>query len=211
MIDIICITGQTCAGKNTMYNVIVSLLKSMGRNPIIPEHFSDRPPRIGDDNDPVTIYVSKSSYDLKKNSGIFWEDTAYTVCLPDKRTGVWRYATLKPDSNIEGSATYITIADVGQVKKYVELAKGTEFNIMAIICSCNEFDRLSRYALREKENNGNIREVLRRFESDLDNRNEEELTTLGIPYYTIHTDGYPADIGLELSKLAIGLERGWVS
>ena len=205
MIDIICITGQTCAGKNTMFNQIHDILINMGKNPAILHHVFDRPPRIGDNNDPVSDYISKNLYDQYKENGCFWEEEEYEVSISENRKDIWRYATMKPSSHFD---TYITIADVGQVKKYVELSKDTQFNIIAIVCECDDFIRLSRYAMREKENNGNIHEVLRRFKSDLENRDTKEIQKLGIPLFPLDTGS--TDIGVQLARLAINFERGWI-
>lgn len=62
--------------------------------------------------------------------------------------------------------------------------------------------------MREKENNGNIHEVLRRFKSDLENRDTKEIQKLGIPIFPLDTGS--TDIGVQLARLAINFERGWI-
>lgn len=166
------LTGKSCAGKDSIYNV---LIKDEGLNlrPVI--RYTTRPIRDGEINDVTYHFVDMDGYRSYKESGKIIEEQVYHTVFGD-----WYYFTVDDGMIDLDKDSYLAI---GVLTSY----EGTrdyfgKDAVLPIYIELDDGERLQRALNRERlPENGKYAEMCRRFLADAEDFREERIEQLGIP------------------------------
>ena len=163
--------GKSCAGKDSLYNIIIKD-RELGLYPVI--RYTTRPIRDGETDGESYHFVDIKGYNEYKSAGRIIEEQVYHTVHGD-----WYYFTAD-DGNLDiANNNYLAIG-------VLESFAGTreyygKDRVLPIYIELDDGERLSRALLRERlPGNGRYAEMCRRFLSDADDFREERIRELGI-------------------------------
>lgn len=163
--------GKSCAGKDSIYNII-SNDRELGLTPVI--RYTTRPIRDGETDGVSYNFTDNEGYKRLKDSGKIIEEQVYHTVHGD-----WIYFTADDGSIDLDSKDYIAIG-------VLESFAGTRDHygrdrVRPIYVELDDGERLQRALNRERlPGNGRYAEMCRRFLADADDFREERIKELGI-------------------------------
>ena len=171
------IMGKSASGKDNIYK---ELLKDrrLALEPLV--IYTTRPMRAGEENGREYPFTDKAHLDELRDEGRVIEERVYHVFvngLPDD----WYYFTAD-DGNIRFREKDYLI--IGTLESYVKIREyfGKEY-VVPLYIECRPENRLMRSIEREKlQENGNYKELCRRFLADEEDFSEEKIAEAGIPF-----------------------------
>ena len=164
--------GKSCAGKDSLYNIIIKD-KDLALCPVI--RYTTRPIRDGETDGVSYHFVDFDGYRSYKESGLIIEEQVYHTVHGD-----WYYFTVDDGAIDLSDRDYLAI---GVLDSFADTRKyfGKE-SVLPIYIELDDGERLQRALLRERlPENGRYAEMCRRFLSDADDFREERIKELGIP------------------------------
>ncbi|MBO4904378.1 MAG: guanylate kinase [Lachnospiraceae bacterium] len=166
------LTGKSCAGKDTIYNILIRD-EELALRPVI--RYTTRPIRDGEIDGVTYHFVDIEKYrDYRQSGRIIEEQVYHTVC------GDWYYFTVDDGMIDLTKDSYLAI---GVLTSY----EGTRDHfgpdaVLPIYIELDDGERLQRALDRERlPGNGKYKEMCRRFLADADDFREERIEALGIP------------------------------
>ncbi len=163
--------GKSCAGKDSIYNIIKND-RELNLHPVI--RYTTRPIRDGEVDGINYHFVDMDGYDAFKKDGRIIEEQVYHTIHGD-----WYYF-MAEDGGIDlENNDYIAIG-------VLESFAGTRDHygrdaVLPIYIELDDGERLQRALNREREpKNGRYAEMCRRFLSDAEDFREERIKELGI-------------------------------
>lgn len=163
--------GKSCAGKDSLYKILMND-DSLNLLPVI--RYTTRPIRDKEVDGVNYHFVDKETYSAHKRSGIIIEEQVYHTVHGD-----WYYYTADDGGIDIGSHDYIAI---GVLESYAGTREyfGKD-NVLPIYIELDDGERLQRALDREKlPGNGRYAEMCRRFLTDAEDFREERIEELGI-------------------------------
>ncbi len=163
--------GKSCAGKDSLYNIIKQD-RELDLKPVI--RYTTRPIRDGETDGVGYHFVDEKAYGSFRQSGRIIEEQVYHTVHGD-----WYYFTAD-DGGIDISADNYLATGV------LESFAGTrqyygEDTVIPIYIELDDGERLQRALDRERlPENGRYAEMCRRFLSDAEDFREERIKELGI-------------------------------
>ena len=166
------LTGKSCAGKDSIYNVLIKD-EELGLRPVI--RYTTRPIRDGEIDGVTYHFVDMDGYRSYKESGKIIEEQVYHTVFGD-----WYYFTVDDGMIDLDKDSYLAI---GVLTSY----EGTrdyfgKDKVLPIYIELDDGERLQRALNRERlPENGKYAEMCRRFLADAEDFREERIEQLGIP------------------------------
>ncbi|MCR5672438.1 MAG: guanylate kinase [Lachnospiraceae bacterium] len=164
--------GKSCAGKDSLYNLMIKD-RELDLKPVI--RYTTRPIRDGEIDGNNYHFVDENGYKAFRESGKIIEEQVYHTVHGD-----WYYFTAD-DGNIDlDKNDHIAIG-------VLESFAGTRDYygkdvVLPIYIELDDGERLQRALARERlPENGRYAEMCRRFLSDAEDFREERIRELGIP------------------------------
>ncbi len=163
--------GKSCAGKDSLYNII-GKDKDLGLKQII--RYTTRPIRDGETDGIGYHFVDEAAYGSYRNSGKIIEEQVYHTVHGD-----WYYFTADDGSIDIANNSYLATG-------VLESFAGTrdyygKDTVLPIYIDLDDGERLQRALNRERlPENGRYAEMCRRFLADADDFSEERIKELGI-------------------------------
>jgi guanylate kinase len=177
MAKIICLVGESCAGKDTIFKSLIG-----GTNKLVPvTTYTTRPMRIGEKNGKEYYFTTKKRFNQLKNTGKIIESRTYNTVH-----GKWIYYTcIDNQIDIKSDNVYIMINTLDGAKKLME-----EYpkKVMVLHICVNEESRLLRAFAREESGNRDFVEMCRRFVTDSKDFSPESFAKLGIEDNRIYNE-----------------------
>lgn len=165
------LTGKSCAGKDSIYNILIKD-KELHLKPVV--RYTTRPIRDGETDGVSYHFVDMKGYRSYKDSGKIIEEQVYHTVH-----GEWIYFTADDGGIDINSHNYLAIG-------VLESFAGTRDyfgnnNVLPIYVELDDGERLQRALSRERlPENGRYAEMCRRFLSDAEDFREERIKELGI-------------------------------
>ncbi len=163
--------GKSCAGKDSLYNILKND-KELGLLPVI--RYTTRPIRDGETDGVSYHFVDIDGYRSLKDSGKIIEEQVYDTVYGD-----WYYFTADDGGINIKNHSYIA---VGVLKSFASTREyfGND-NVLPLYIELDDGERLQRALTRERlPENGKYAEMCRRFLSDDRDFSEERIKELGI-------------------------------
>ena len=163
--------GKSCAGKDSLYNIIKND-KDLNLEPVI--RYTTRPIRDGETDGETYHFVDEDGYGKYRDRGKIIEEQVYHTMHGD-----WRYFTADDGSIDLDKRNYVAI---GVLDSYAGTRDyfGSD-KVMPIYIHLDDGERLRRALNRERlPENGRYAEMCRRFLSDAEDFSEERIKQLGI-------------------------------
>ncbi|MCR5686444.1 MAG: guanylate kinase [Lachnospiraceae bacterium] len=163
--------GKSCAGKDSIYNILIKDAE-LGLKSVV--RYTTRPIRDGETDGVTYHFVDEESYGRFRDEGKIIEEQAY-----DTVHGLWRYFTADDGRITIDSDDYLAIG-------VLESFAGTrdyfgEDRVLPIYIELDDGERLARALERERlPENGRYAEMCRRFLADAEDFREERIKELGI-------------------------------
>lgn len=163
--------GKSCAGKDSLYNIIIRD-ETLGLNPVI--RYTTRPIRDGETDGESYHFVDIEGYkDFKRSGKIIEEQVYHTV------HGDWYYFTADDGTLDIDNKNYLAIGvleSFAGTREYYGSGR-----VLPIYIELDDGERLMRALMRERlPENGRYAEMCRRFLSDANDFREERIRELGI-------------------------------
>lgn len=163
--------GKSCAGKDSLYNIIIRD-EALGLNPVI--RYTTRPIRDGETDGESYHFVDIEGYkDFKRSGKIIEEQVYHTV------HGDWYYFTADDGTLDIDNKNYLAIGvleSFAGTREYYGSGR-----VLPIYIELDDGERLMRALRRERlPENGRYAEMCRRFLSDANDFREERIRELGI-------------------------------
>ena len=163
--------GKSCAGKDSLYNIIIRD-ETLGLNPVI--RYTTRPIRDGETDGESYHFVDIEGYkDFKRSGKIIEEQVYHTV------HGDWYYFTADDGTLDIDNKNYLAIGvleSFAGTREYYGSGR-----VLPIYIELDDGERLMRALRRERlPENGRYAEMCRRFLSDANDFREERIRELGI-------------------------------
>lgn len=164
--------GKSCAGKDSLYNVIMKD-KDLALRPVI--RYTTRPIRDGEVDGVSYHFVDIDGYRSLKESGRIIEEQVYHTVHGD-----WYYFTVDDGEIDIANNDYLAI---GVLESFADTRKYFgEDKVLPIYIELDDGERLFRALQRERlPENGRYAEMCRRFLADAEDFREERIKELGIP------------------------------
>ncbi|MCR5591005.1 MAG: guanylate kinase [Lachnospiraceae bacterium] len=190
--------GKSCAGKDSLYNILKND-EELGLLPVI--RYTTRPIRDGETDGETYHFVDEKGYSSYKDAGKIIEEQVYHTMHGD-----WRYFTAD-DGGIEiGSHNYLAIGVLDSfagTRDY--FGKDT---VLPIYIQLDDGERLQRALARERlPENGRYAEMCRRFLSDAEDFSAERIEKLGIPEDAIFENNDLEDCAKRIKSWILRLIR----
>ena len=180
MARIFCIVGASCSGKDTIFNRLLELDKTL--TPIV--SYTTRPMRINERNGKEYYFVSKKVYNKLKQNDKILESRSYKTVH-----GTWIYFTANDSQiDIKSDKTYLMINTIEGACKLKDIYKN---NFIVIHLCVEDRERLLRSLAREMNGNEDYVEMCRRFLSDTKDFDIERLEELGLNCISVINDSIP--------------------
>ena len=163
--------GKSCAGKDSLYNILIKD-DELNLYPVI--RYTTRPIRDGETDGESYHFVDIEEYGKFKRSGKIIEEQVYHTVHGD-----WYYFTADDGTLDIENRNYLAIG-------VLESFAGTreyygKDRVLPIYIELDDGERLMRALIREKlPENGRYAEMCRRFLSDANDFREERIKELGI-------------------------------
>ena len=163
--------GKSCAGKDSLYNIIIRD-ETLGLNPVI--RYTTRPIRAGETDGESYHFVDIEGYKDFKHSGKIIEEQVYHTVHGD-----WYYFTADDGTLDIDNKNYLAIGvleSFARTREYYGSGR-----VLPIYIELDDGERLMRALTRERlPENGRYAEMCRRFLSDANDFREERIRELGI-------------------------------
>lgn len=163
--------GKSCAGKDSLYNILIRDEK-LGLYPVI--RYTTRPIRDGETDGESYHFVDIDGYKEFRKAGKIIEEQVYHTVHGD-----WYYFTADDGTLDIDNKNYLAIG-------VLESFAGTmdyygKDRVLPIYIELDDGERLMRALIRERlPENGRYAEMCRRFLSDANDFREERIRELGI-------------------------------
>ena len=169
MAKIICLVGESCAGKDTIFK---HLVHGTGKfTPVIT--YTTRPMRVDEKNGKEYYFTTKKRFHQLKETGKVIESRVYNTVH-----GKWIYYTcIDNQIDMKSDNTYLLINTLEGAQKLIERHSN---NILVLHICVNEETRLLRAFAREEAGNRDFVEMCRRFVADSKDFSTESFAKLGI-------------------------------
>ena len=180
MAKIFCIVGASCSGKDTIFQRLIEVDKTL--TPIVT--YTTRPIRPKERNGKEYYFVDNKVYHKLKNANKIIESRSYKTAH-----GTWHYFTAN-DGQIDAKSdkSYIMVNTLEGVQKLRNIYHN---NLVVIHICVEERDRLLRCIAREMNNNEDYVEMCRRFVSDAKDYSENNFDNMGIQSIRVYNESIP--------------------
>jgi putative guanylate kinase len=177
---IFCIVGASCSGKDTIFQRLIEVDKTL--TPIVT--YTTRPIRPKERNGKEYYFVDNKVYHKLKNANKIIESRSYKTAH-----GTWHYFTAN-DGQIDAKSdkSYIMVNTLEGVQKLRNIYHN---NLVVIHICVEERDRLLRCIAREMNNNEDYVEMCRRFVSDAKDYSENNFDNMGIQSIRVYNESIP--------------------
>ncbi len=163
--------GKSCAGKDSLYNILIRD-EELNLHPVV--RYTTRPPRDGETSGESYHFVDTDVYEEYKADGKIIEEQVYHTIHGD-----WYYFTADDGAIDLDNYDYLAIGvleSFAGTREYYGSRK-----VLPIYIELDDGERLERALVRERlPGNGRYAEMCRRFLSDADDFREERIRELGI-------------------------------
>jgi hypothetical protein len=174
---IFCIVGASCSGKDTIFQRLIDVDKTLV--PIIT--YTTRPIRQKERNGKEYYFVDNKVYHKLKNSDKIIEYRSYKTVH-----GTWYYFTANDGQiDIKSDKTYIMVNTLEGVQKLQSIYPN---NLVVIHICVDERDRLLRCIAREMNGNEDYVEMCRRFVADAKDYSINNFNNIGIPHIRVQNE-----------------------
>ncbi len=163
--------GKSCAGKDSLYNILIKDT-TLNLRPVI--RYTTRPIRDGETDGVNYHFVTKEEYDSLKAKGSVIEEQVYHTVHGD-----WIYFTVDDKAIDISENDYLAI---GVLESFANTREyfGRDV-VLPIYIELDDGERLQRALDRERlPENGRYAEMCRRFLADADDFREDRIRELGI-------------------------------
>ena len=179
MSKIFFVLGKSCSGKDTIFRYLKEK-KELNLKTVV--GYTTRPMRVGEENGKEYFFVERDELEKLKGEGKIIECRDYNTVY-----GIWSYFTVDDGQINLGKDNYLYI---GTLQSYMEMTKyyGDDV-VVPLYIEVETGERLSRAVKREREqSNPKYTELCRRFITDEEDFEEENIRKAGINKRYINSD-----------------------